>query len=616
MPALDGLRAIAVLGVIAFHADLLRGGFLGVDLFFVLSGFLITSLLLAETTHHGHINLTRFWARRARRLLPPLLIMLAALAVYARTLAAPTELSRLRADGVAALFYYANWHALWAQQGYWDLFSVPSPLAHCWSLAIEEQFYLLWPLLVALSVRRRGAAGPRGLLALCGVGTIASWLLMAALHPAGADTSRVYFGTDTRASALLMGAGLASWRARHPTAAPPPATSPPRWTHAATALSLLVLASGWWALSGRSQWLYWGGFAACQIAVAWLLWLSSSPSGSAAACCCLTRALSWRPLRYLGRISYGLYLWHWPVFVIVSEPRSGLVGFPLLAVQVLSSMALAVLSHHAVEQPLRRRASPGRSLLAAGASMVATAALWWWATQPRPQRPPRPRQWLPPQAAQRSPLSLLIAGDSVAERIANRLLPLQQQLALTIRAGAVAGCGLIEATAPLRLPNGKVVYPSAHCPPLDKRWQTHPQSDAAVYLSGAPSLGDYRLAGRWQHACQPAFDSYIENRAAQAISALVAAADRVYLTTMPYVTSQAYGREQDLRTDCINAAITRAAASHPRASIIDLAAYVCPQGRCRSHIRGVLLRHDGQHFEGEGAEFIGWWLSQQLDGQP
>ena len=154
MPALDGLRGIAVIGVILFHAGLLRGGFLGVDLFFVLSGFLITSLLLVEISTAGRIRLGRFWARRARRLLPPLLLVLLGVAGYSATLASPTELARIRGDSWAALFYYANWHALLAEQSYWQMFSLPSPLAHTWSLAIEEQFYLVWPLLVLLLAKR------------------------------------------------------------------------------------------------------------------------------------------------------------------------------------------------------------------------------------------------------------------------------------------------------------------------------------------------------------------------------------------------------------------------------------------------------------------------------
>jgi len=154
-PALDGLRAFAVAAVIAYHfgAGWAPGGFLGVDAFFVLSGFLITSLLLTEWGRNGRISLPGFWARRARRLLPALLVVLGAIALYAAVLAPASQLDTLRGDGISSLFYFANWHFVLSGQSYFDLFSLPSPMRHLWSLAIEEQFYLVWPLVVLACLR-------------------------------------------------------------------------------------------------------------------------------------------------------------------------------------------------------------------------------------------------------------------------------------------------------------------------------------------------------------------------------------------------------------------------------------------------------------------------------
>src|SRR5262249_46993653 len=146
LPALDGLRGAAVIGVLFFHDDRLRGGYLGVDLFFVLSGFLITSLLVAEQRAAGRIDLRAFWVRRARRLFPAVLALMPAVALYAALLAAPSELATIRADALATLGYAANWRSIFAGKSYWDLFNAPSPLEHTWSLAIEEQFYVAWPL--------------------------------------------------------------------------------------------------------------------------------------------------------------------------------------------------------------------------------------------------------------------------------------------------------------------------------------------------------------------------------------------------------------------------------------------------------------------------------------
>src|SRR5262245_31240578 len=151
LPALDGLRGLAVIGVLLFHDNQrLKGGYLGVDLFFVLSGYLITSLLLAEFSATARIDLKAFWVRRARRLFPALLALLLAVSLYAKVLAAPNELVRIRGDGIATIAYVANWRAIYAGHSYWAMFAAPSPLEHTWSLAIEEQFYVLWPLLTFL----------------------------------------------------------------------------------------------------------------------------------------------------------------------------------------------------------------------------------------------------------------------------------------------------------------------------------------------------------------------------------------------------------------------------------------------------------------------------------
>jgi len=210
VPALDGLRGIAVVGVLAFHLGHLRGGYLGVDLFFVLSGYLITSLLLVEWEHTGRIGLGAFWSRRARRLLPALFLLIGAVAVYAWTSPPAIVPGALRGDALATLGYVANWHAVLAHHGYWELFAAPSLLAHTWSLAIEEQLYVVWPLVVVVALR----FGRRAVLWTALALAVASALTMIVIHGAGDDTARAYYGTDTRAAAVLIGAALASWRGR------------------------------------------------------------------------------------------------------------------------------------------------------------------------------------------------------------------------------------------------------------------------------------------------------------------------------------------------------------------------------------------------------------------
>src|SRR5260370_13714265 len=186
--ALDGLRGAAVVAVLLFHAGHLVGGYLGVDLFFVLSGFLITGLLLAEWEHTGEMRLRAFWARRARRLLPALVAMLCGVVAYAAFAAHAIQLGAIRSDSLATLGYVANWHSIIGGHSYWDVFSAPSPLNHTWSLAIEEQFYLLWPLIVVgLAVGTRRDRLPRRVFAVALVGAAGLGALAVILAVSVAD---------------------------------------------------------------------------------------------------------------------------------------------------------------------------------------------------------------------------------------------------------------------------------------------------------------------------------------------------------------------------------------------------------------------------------------------
>src|SRR5581483_5275652 len=297
LPALDGLRALAVAGVICYHGSLAwaGGGFLGVDAFFVLSGYLITTLLLrewqssstgTEWSPTGRIDLKAFWTRRARRLLPALLLVLGSVALYAVFVAAPSELRSIRGDGIASLFYVSNWRFIFSGQSYFAQSGAPSPLRHFWSLAIEEQFYLLWPLIVYGILRwRRGSV--RSLALFAGVAAAGSAVLMYALYTPGLDPSRVYYGTDTRASSLLVGALLAMLMLRRPELTGRPA----RW---AVHLAGLVAAAGlgyiWATATEHSDWLYRGGFVVAAVLVAVVIASVTQPR-----CGPLGRVLSLRP---------------------------------------------------------------------------------------------------------------------------------------------------------------------------------------------------------------------------------------------------------------------------------------------------------------------------------
>jgi peptidoglycan/LPS O-acetylase OafA/YrhL len=346
-PALDGVRALAVLGVLAFHMNVLSGGYLGVDLFFVLSGFLITGLLLAEWDRTGSVRLRGFYVRRAFRLMPAFWLMTAVSVTGVLLLgwnAGATH--RAFAESAAASLLFVN-----------DYLQARRPAAgwfgHTWSLSVEEQFYLLWPLVLLALGRRREFT--RALPAVLVAAALAVMVWRAALAVTGAPWNRMYYTLDTRADALLVGCALAAWlRGARPVLSRPvnqgrsvlPVAGP-------VALVLLAVAMVRMPrVSAPGEWiLYEGGYTALAL-VAGVLILSlelRQPSW-------LFHLLAVRPLVWLGRISYGFYLWHFPVTVFLGPRLVDRLGrWPAVGAAIVLSAALASASYYLVEQPVQRR---------------------------------------------------------------------------------------------------------------------------------------------------------------------------------------------------------------------------------------------------------------------
>lgn len=358
--ALDGLRGIAVLAVVLYHfsPDIAPGGFLGVDIFFLLSGFLITSLLVNEWDRSRTVSLLRFWIRRARRLLPALFMVLVVVAVSTLFMSDRSDGHRIGIDGLSAFGYVANWRFIASGQSYVEqlLRSAPSPLRHTWSLAIEEQFYLLWPLVVfgvGAIVRRRAGRNGRGraifrrsIVAVCVVLGVLSFLRMITLFDGNGGFNRVYYGTDSHAFLLLLGAAIGAVTA----GAPAIARRAPR-------IAIIVVGSAAAVVVGVaaatvdtvSSWLYEGGYGVIAILIALVLLAATQPGPNP-----LARLCSTRPLVGLGLISYGVYLWHWPAVVWLTEARTGLDGPALFAVRSVVTLAVSLASYTLVEQPIRR----------------------------------------------------------------------------------------------------------------------------------------------------------------------------------------------------------------------------------------------------------------------
>ena len=352
MPGLDGLRAIAVLAVIAFHEQFswAPGGLLGVALFFTLSGYLITDLLLSRWLATGRAQLGNFWARRARRLLPALFVMLAIVTAWV-TLLDRARLADLRGAVGAAATYSSNWYLIVQGQSYFARFAPPQPLDHLWSLAVEEQFYLIWPwiLLAGLYLirRRRSAAAIRWLALPTLALAAGSALLMWATYQPAVDPTRVYEGTDTRASGLLIGAALAMvWSSGTAGRA---SRTISRALDVPAVIGLGVIAVMIWRVGQYSTFLYHGGLVVLAVATAAVVAAAACPGSPVGA------ALSWRPLRWIGVRSYGIYLWHYPV-IVLTTPANGTEDLPRAAWQIAVSIGLAALSWKFVEEPVRHGA--------------------------------------------------------------------------------------------------------------------------------------------------------------------------------------------------------------------------------------------------------------------
>jgi peptidoglycan/LPS O-acetylase OafA/YrhL len=392
LPGLDGMRALAVVAVMVYHAnsEWLSGGFLGVEVFFVISGYLITLLLMAERERTGTVKLGAFWMRRARRLLPALFVMLFLLLTYTWIFRS-SELGTLRGDMLGGLLYVSNWYQIWVGQGYSSSGDF-APLRHLWSLGVEEQFYLLWPIAMLLLLRRNGTRN----LALT-----ARWLVLAALlvtvvtallyHPgrigdcavnpdaywsfgercvSKADT--LYLSTVTRSSGLLLGAAFAMvWR--------PMAIMRGPLRNAGRLLDLVALVGlgvlVWlnWSLhfvtpAGADAWLFRGGFL--WTALATLMVIAAVTHSRT-----LTSRFLGNPVfLWIGTRSYGLYLYSWPIYQIIRRVAGNVLTFPQFVVALVVTGVVTELSYRFVEMPVRRR----------------EVAAWWESMRVR--RDPVPRQ--------------------------------------------------------------------------------------------------------------------------------------------------------------------------------------------------------------------------------
>ncbi len=615
VPALDGLRGIAVVAVVAFHFGYLRGGYLGVDLFFVLSGYLITSLLVVEVAGTRRVALARFWGRRARRLLPALLALLVGVAAWAAWWARPVDRPVLRGDGLATLGYVANWHTIWRGVSYWDQALAPSLLAHTWSLAIEEQCYLVWPIAVAVLARGRGPAAARWLVgALAAVGAVASAGAFVALRWWGASTTRLYEGTDTRVFALCLGAVVACWLVPRPRRSG--RTRRAQVVLLAVAPSaLLALVVLWAVLGGTSPWLYRGGLHLASLLGALVVAgvVLDRPGRLD-----LTRLLALPALRLLGRLSYGIYLWHWPVAVVVDEARTGLHGLALLGARVLLTLLLAGVSFVWIEEPIRHGgALPGRrGVRAAVAASAVVAVLLVVATRDGAtvvvaSAPARPTA-SPAAPGRAGDRTVLVVGDSVAASVAAYPAADPASFPVRVANGAWIGCSILQDGRRVRGDAGDVSRP----PGCRQHWPEALRSarpDVVLVLFGGPPTAAIEIGARFRHACDAPYRRLLAERLGAATVDLATTGAAVVLATGAHSTSPFRVPATNRSVGCANA-VVRAVARERHVGLVDLDAHLCPRGRCRTRDRGGEIRPDDLHFGGPGgAPTVRWLLASAVE---
>jgi peptidoglycan/LPS O-acetylase OafA/YrhL len=631
-PALDGVRALAIVLVLLFHLGYrwMPGGYLGVSVFFTLSGFLITSLLLDERLRSGSIRARAFYARRIRRLLPGSLVCLAGISVLV-ALGAPAVAHTPRSDIVGALLQVTNWQKLLAHQSYADLFRAPSPVAHFWSLAIEEQFYWVWPFAMAgiaawATRRRRPVAG----VLVCSYVTF-SIVAVATARLLGPDA--VYYASWSRFTEILAGAALAAviFRRTIPARA---AVLAPVFLSAIVLLSVVTPSDHGWAYQGGLPL-----FALLSVGVI----VGLQPASP------LRAALSLGPIVWIGRVSYEVYLFHWPIFLVMTKESTGLDGLWLSMARLTVTFALAAIVFRAIEQPVRtkRVLARTRPLLAtaAGGILIVLVAVALLIPASPPSHGPRPSvlaaaQLAPVATATPSgpapagpapvgvsattplpprPKTVAIFGDSVPDWLLRDAASTYVRTDFTVANGAHEACDGAVNLPVARDRRGKKLYPPSDCQEWPQSYApivedpAHPVDVAILMIGQAPYM-DRLVNDQWIGPCD-SMNWYTDDVSAR-IAYLRQHVHQVVLALPSWSGSKVtYSVPDDhrARMACIRNALLNLATT-AQVPAIDLASVLCPggpDGDCAPY-----TSDDGVHVNANDAPLVLNWVLDSLPEPP
>jgi peptidoglycan/LPS O-acetylase OafA/YrhL len=647
-PALDGLRGLALLAIVAFHSQIpgVGGAFLSVSTFFTLSGFLITSVALGAHARLGKVDIRDFYLRRSRRLLPAAFVAIAGITVLTLALGTSSQLASLRGDGLAALFYVANWRLVVTGESYGAIFDTPSMFTHFWTLAIEEQFYIAFPVAIA-AILRWGRASRRVLALAIGAGIAASTAWSAHLITSGAGVDRVYFGTDTRVAEILMGCLAAvAWERIGSLDHAPKARRVLGWIGPVALVAMVWL---WHVAERTATWYYQGGLATYTLLTIGVIVAGIQDRGP------IVAVMGWKPLVWVGTVSYAAYLLHWPILVLL-KARTPLDPWARLAVGLALTLALSALSMRVLERPIRvgswpstRRLVPvsvgvaavvaavivgGTALKAPGvapADFEAIAAAQAGQVPPPVAEgadlsnlTPEQQKWFDDQAAIAASTAPRVAffGDSTATMtgfgVADWAVANLDQLAPGTGQTDV-GCGLLWGVE-LRLDRTEQPVDPA-CDNWLDRWSTvvtEHQLDIAGVQFGPWDVRDTQLepGGPWLVVGRDAeLDQRLTDRLDDGVTRLL---DHVHTVVLVLPPDADFGRvdgrepprrlpESDpARWTAFRRIVTDVAARHDRVFTLDLNSYLA------TRTDDAELRPDGIHFLPETTGRVAEWLAPEL----
>ncbi|KYH45768.1 hypothetical protein AZH51_08725 [Branchiibius sp. NY16-3462-2] len=620
-PALDGIRALAIVLVMIYHATSQqpRGGFFSVDVFFVLSGYLIAGLLIKEDWTWGSIDLVAFYVRRARRLLPGLIAAVIAIAAICPRVLSDEAVASMRGDGLATIFYVANWRFIATGDSYFAQFGDPSPYRHMWTLAIEEQFYLILPMLLIclIALTRANLRYITG--ALVGLAALSA-LWMWTLYVPGQDPSRVYYGTDTRAQDLLLGSALAC------------AMTLISKRAAATRARLMTVIGGigfavmvvWFLTFAEDQpFTYGGGFFIFVLGTCALIAsVELNQDGPFA------RLFGFAPWAWIGKISYGLYLYHWPVFLVMKH--TGLTGPVLFVTEFAISFALGALSFYALEQPIRRHGLKPligrRAAVTVGWLCLPVTAALTLALTPA-VTPNLIVQAKPGQGSDmgtvnpNASLKVLVLGDSVGFSL-GYAFDEKEWPKVQVTGDVIFGCGTAEQHIAV---NGVDQKPDpSQCQDVFAKWPADVASknpNVVLWSLGGWEVYDHVVDGKILKVGSPEYAAYLTSRLDLGLSKL--GSTKVVIPNLACYSQPSYvvdgqdmapNRNDPARATAVNNILDAFAASHPQqVHIFDVASKLCPDGKPILKVDGVQVRSDGVHYTIDGARLFWTWIMPTLE---